>query len=165
MKTIQLIAITICAALIASCESTSSTTTSTSARMESLLVAAGFNTRKPQNAHQQTLYASLPNQVMHSGKIKGKQLYGYKDESKGVVYVGGTAQYQKLKRLVAQQKAASAPKTAAATQAAAPQQQQQASNNGQWNPTSYADPTMQDAAMVNTVTPMDGNAVKVYTEW
>jgi hypothetical protein len=152
MKNIQLIALIVFAAVMAACESTN--TSSNTSNTENMLVAAGFNTKKPQNPKQEKLYASLPNQVMHTGKVKGKQLYGYKDASKGVVYVGNRAQYQQYRRLVAQQNPK--PQQAQASQAAA------SANSGNTGP--YADPDMGPNDQLNTVQ-MDGNAIRVYTDW
>ena len=153
MKNIQLIALIVCAAVIAGCETTN--TASNTPTTESLLVAAGFNTKKPQNPRQEKLYASLPNHVLHTGKVKGKQMYGYKDASKGVVYVGGTAQYQQYKRLVAQQRPKAQPQQAQAAAAAS-------ASSGNAGP--YADPNMGPNDQLNTVQ-MDGNAIRVYSDW
>jgi hypothetical protein len=151
MKNIQFTALIVCAAIIAGCETTN--TAGNTSTTESLLVAAGFNTKKPQNPRQEKLYASLPNHVLHTGKVKGKQLYGYKDASKGVVYVGGTAQYQQYKRLVAQRNPK--PQPAAGGQAASAP----SANSGP-----YADPSMGPNDTLNTVQ-MDGNAIRVYSDW
>ena len=153
MKNIPLIVVIVCAALIAGCETTN--TASKSPSTESLLVAAGFNTKKPQNPKQEKLYASLPNHVLHAGKVNGKQMYGYKDASQGVVYVGGTAQYQQYKRLVAQQTPKAQPQKPQGGQAAP-------ANSGATGP--YADPNMGPDTQLNTVN-MDGNAIRVYSSW
>ncbi len=69
------------------------------ADQESLLSAAGFKARTPTTAKQQDLYAKLPAHQMHRATVKGKVFYLYKDEAKGVAYVGGEKQYEEYQRL------------------------------------------------------------------
>jgi hypothetical protein len=69
----------------------------------SLLSAAGFSMKQPENAKQQEIYNKLTPYKMETGMVNGKRLYGYKDEKKGVVYVGEETEYQAYKRLLVQQ--------------------------------------------------------------
>uniref|UniRef100_UPI002FCB43D4 hypothetical protein n=1 Tax=Escherichia coli TaxID=562 RepID=UPI002FCB43D4 len=69
---------------------------------ESFLSAAGFTPMQPKNAAQQPAYDNLKPYKMETGIITGKRLYGYKDEKKGVVYVGNEAQYQEFQRTLIQ---------------------------------------------------------------
>ena len=70
---------------------------------ESLLAAAGFRARTPQTPKQQELYAATPAYKVQQGTIDGKIFYAYKDEKKGVAWVGGEAEYQKYQQLAIQQ--------------------------------------------------------------
>lgn len=70
---------------------------------ESLLAAAGFRARTPQTPKQQELYAATPAYKVQQGTIDGKIFYAYKDEKKGVAWVGGEAEYQKYQQLAVQQ--------------------------------------------------------------
>ena len=70
---------------------------------ESLLSAAGFVARTPQTPKQKQLYADAPAYKVQRVTYKGKVFYAYKDEAKGVAYVGTEAQYQQYKALAIQQ--------------------------------------------------------------
>ncbi len=85
---------TICALLaLAGCASMESATE------ESLLQSAGFQSRTPTTARQQTAYAALPAYQLHKGTMKGRTIYAYKDEKKAVVYLGNKAQYTQYQQL------------------------------------------------------------------
>ncbi len=66
---------------------------------EPLLSAAGFASRTPENAKQHELYNQLPPYKLERGEYKGKLMYAYKDEAKGVAYVGDEAAYQRYQKL------------------------------------------------------------------
>ena len=74
---------------------------------ESLLSAAGFVARTPENAQQRELYAALPAYKLHRGTYKGNILYAYKDEKEGVAYVGNETAYQRYQALAVQRRIAS----------------------------------------------------------
>ena len=74
-----------------------------------LLSTAGFRVRTPQTSDQKALYASLPNNKMERGKVKGKVFYVFKDEKAGVAYVGGEPEHQRYQQLCMQQHVAQAP--------------------------------------------------------
>ena len=85
---------TICALLaLAGCASMESATE------ESLLQSAGFQSRTPTTAKQQAAYTALPAYQLHKGTMKGRTIYAYKDEKKGVVYLGNKAQYAQYQQL------------------------------------------------------------------
>ena len=84
-------------ALLCGCASTGAYNT------ESMLSAAGFTVKTPKNAQEQAIYDKLKAYKMETGVVNGKRLYGYKDEKKGVVFVGGEEQYQAYQRLAIQQ--------------------------------------------------------------
>jgi hypothetical protein len=73
---------------------------------ESLLTAAGFRIKTPQTPKQQEVYAAAPAYKVHRATVDGKTFYAYKDEEKGVAYVGGEAEYQKYQQLAVQKKIA-----------------------------------------------------------
>src|SRR5271154_3153535 len=75
----------------------------TAGNTESLLAAAGFVARTPQTPKQQQLYTDAPAYKVERITVKGKIFYAYKDEAKGIAYVGNEAQYQKYKELAIQQ--------------------------------------------------------------
>ena len=83
----------ICALVLAGCAAMES------ASQESLLQKAGFQSRTPTTAEQKAAYAKLPAYQLHRGTLKGRTLYGYKDEKAGVVYVGNQAQYAQYQQL------------------------------------------------------------------
>jgi hypothetical protein len=70
---------------------------------ESLLSAAGFRTRTPSTPKQQALYSQLAPYKLERRTKNGKVLYTYADKQKGIVYIGGEAEYQQYKRLALQQ--------------------------------------------------------------
>jgi len=73
---------------------------------ESLLIAAGFRARTPQTQRQRELYDAAPPYRIQHAVVKGKVFYAYKDERKGVAYVGGEAEYQRYQQLAIQQQVA-----------------------------------------------------------
>ena len=73
---------------------------------ESLLSAAGFKVRTPDTAEKQALYDTVPAYKVHRATANGKTFYVYKDEKKGVAYVGGEQEYQKYQELAVQQRIA-----------------------------------------------------------
>jgi hypothetical protein len=73
---------------------------------EPLLSAAGFVARTPENAKQQELYNALPPYKLHRATVKSGVIYAYKDEKKGVAYVGNEAAYQHYQQLAVQQRIA-----------------------------------------------------------
>ena len=70
---------------------------------ESLLSAAGFRTRTPSTPKQQALFSQMTPYKLERREKKGKVLYAYADKQKGIVYIGGEAEYQQYKRLALQQ--------------------------------------------------------------
>jgi hypothetical protein len=70
---------------------------------ESLLSAAGFRTRTPSTPKQQALYSQMTPYKLERRQKKGKVLYTYADKQKGIVYVGGEAEYQQYKQLALRQ--------------------------------------------------------------
>lgn len=66
---------------------------------ESLLSAAGFQTKTPSTAKQQAFYNALPPFSVEREVIKGKPVYVYADKKNGIVYFGGEAEYQRYKAL------------------------------------------------------------------
>jgi hypothetical protein len=73
---------------------------------ESLLSAAGFRARTPETAKQKELYAAVPAYKVQRASVDGKIFYAYKDEAKGVAYVGGEAEYRRYQQLAVQQRIA-----------------------------------------------------------
>jgi hypothetical protein len=73
---------------------------------ESMLSAAGFRVRTPQTPRQRELYAATPAYKVQHAVVNGKVFYAYKDERKGVAYVGGEAEYQRYQQLAVQQRIA-----------------------------------------------------------
>jgi hypothetical protein len=84
----------ICALVLAGCAAMETT-----ASQESLLQQAGFQSRTPTTAVQKAVYAKLPANQLHRVTVKGRTLYGYKDEKTGAVYLGNEAQYAQYKQL------------------------------------------------------------------
>jgi hypothetical protein len=72
----------------------------------SLLSAAGFRSRTPSTPKQQALYSQLAPYKLERRTKNGKVLYTYADKQKGIVYIGGEAEYQQYKRLALQQQVA-----------------------------------------------------------
>jgi hypothetical protein len=73
---------------------------------ESLLSAAGFVSRTPETAKQRELYAAAPAYKLQRGTVNGKVFYAYKDEKKGVAWVGDEAAYQRYHKLAVQRQIA-----------------------------------------------------------
>lgn len=70
---------------------------------EALLSAAGFRPLTPQTARQKDLFTAAPAYKVQRGTTQdGKTFYAYKDEKKGVAYVGGEAEYQRYQQLAIQ---------------------------------------------------------------
>src|SRR6266481_10064592 len=74
-----------------------------SSNTESLLSAAGFVVRTPQTDRQKQIYAALPAYKVERATVNGKAFYVYKDEKKGVAYIGREAEYQRYQQLAVQQ--------------------------------------------------------------
>ena len=72
----------------------------------SLMSAAGFRARTPETAKQKEIYAALPPNRMQHATVKGKVFYLFKDEAKGIAYVGGESEYQRYKELAIKQRIA-----------------------------------------------------------
>lgn len=72
----------------------------------SLLSAAGFKVRTPETAKQKELYAALTPNHVERATVKGKVFYLFKDEAKGIAYVGGEAEYQRYRELAIKQRMA-----------------------------------------------------------
>ena len=80
---------------------------------ESLLSAAGFQTRTPATARQQQIFSSMPPYKIQRLTLQGQVVYLYKDQRKGVVWIGGEKEYQKFQQLAVQQQIADTQLTAA----------------------------------------------------
>lgn len=78
----------------------------TASNTEPLLSAAGFSSRTPENAKQRELYEQLPPYKVQRGTYQGKVMYAYKDEKKGVAYVGDEAAYQRYQKLAIERRIA-----------------------------------------------------------
>jgi hypothetical protein len=104
MKHIAIIAASFLAALFcllgSGCASMGASST------EPLLSAAGFVSRAPENAKQQELYNQLPPYKVHRATHQGKVIYAYKDEKKGLAYVGNDQAYQRYQQLAVQRRIA-----------------------------------------------------------
>jgi hypothetical protein len=66
---------------------------------ESLLTASGFRVFTPQTPKQKELYAAAPSYKVQRAETNGRVFYAYKDEDKGVAYIGGEAEYQRYQQL------------------------------------------------------------------
>lgn len=73
---------------------------------EALLSAAGFRVKTPSTPQQQAAYAAAPSYKVHRATVNGRTFYAYKDEDKGVAYVGGDDEYQRYQQLAIQKKIA-----------------------------------------------------------
>jgi hypothetical protein len=73
---------------------------------ESLLSAAGFHVRTPETPKQKELFAAAEPYKVERVTFNGKTFYAYKQEKKGVAYIGGEAEYQKYQQLAIQQRIA-----------------------------------------------------------
>ena len=70
---------------------------------EAMLSASGFRVWTPESAKQRELYTAAPAYKVQRGTAQnGKIFYAYKDEKKGVAYVGGEAEYQRYQQLAIQ---------------------------------------------------------------
>jgi hypothetical protein len=78
-----------------------------SSNQSSMLSAAGFVSRTPQNESQRKLYDELPAYHVHRATYKGKVIYAYKNEKEGVAYVGSEAAYQRYQQIAIQKRIAS----------------------------------------------------------
>lgn len=76
------------------------------ANTEPLLSATGFVARTPETPKQKELYAAAPANKLQRVAVDGKVFYAYKDEKKGVAYVGNEADYQRYQQLAIQQRIA-----------------------------------------------------------
>ena len=72
----------------------------------SLLSAAGFRVRTPETPKQKEIYAALTPSKLQRATVNDKVFYLFKDESKGIAYVGREAEYQRYKQLSIQQRIA-----------------------------------------------------------
>ena len=77
-----------------------------SSNAESLLTAAGFRVRTPETPKRKQIYATLPAYKVERATVNGKVFYVYKDEKKGVAYIGREAEYQRYQQLAVQQQIA-----------------------------------------------------------
>jgi len=73
---------------------------------ESLLSAAGFKVRTPETPKQKELFAAAPSYKVEQIVFNGKTFYAYKQEKKGIAYIGGEAEYQKYQQLAIEQRIA-----------------------------------------------------------
>ena len=76
------------------------------ANREPLLSAAGFVARTPETAKQRELYAAAPAYHVERIEVEGKVYYAYKDEKKGIAFIGDEAAYQRYQKLAIQQRIA-----------------------------------------------------------
>ncbi|WP_367871644.1 hypothetical protein [Luteolibacter sp. Populi] len=90
----------VCGVLSSGCASMGAPST------EPLLSAAGFVSRTPENPKQQNLYNQLPPYKVHRATYQGKVIYAYKDEKKGLAYVGNEQAYQRYQQLAVQRRIA-----------------------------------------------------------
>jgi hypothetical protein len=73
---------------------------------ESMLSAAGFQTRIPSTQAQRALYNRMTPYKLERNTLQGRALYTYADKQKGLVYIGGDKAYQRYRQLALQQSAA-----------------------------------------------------------
>jgi hypothetical protein len=99
-KLLPLLLITGALGLLAGCASLDAS------NQESLLSAAGFRVRTPETPKQQELFNAAPSYKVERVTFNEKTFYAYKDEKKGVAYIGGDAEYQKYQQLAIQQRIA-----------------------------------------------------------
>ena len=100
MKAIKITSLALFAVLalaLAGCESMNA------GKYESLLSAAGFVAHTPVTPKQKELYAAAPSYKVERITANGKTFYAYKDEKKGIAYVGDEAAYQHYKQLAIRQ--------------------------------------------------------------
>ena len=70
---------------------------------ESLLTAAGFQTRAPSTPAQLAMYNRMTPYKLGRNTVNGKALYTYANKQKGIVYIGGNKAYQRYRQLARQQ--------------------------------------------------------------
>ena len=70
---------------------------------ESLLTAAGFHTRSPSTQEQWAMYKQMTPYKLERNTLKGKALYTYADQQKGIVFIGGDKAYERYQQLRNQQ--------------------------------------------------------------
>ena len=70
---------------------------------ETLLSAAGFQTRTPSTPEQQAMFNRMVPYKVERRVRNGKVLYAYADKQRNVVYIGGESEYQRYKQLGLQQ--------------------------------------------------------------
>ena len=70
---------------------------------ESLLTAAGFQTRTPSTQAQLAMYNRMTPYKLERNTINGKALYTYANKQRRVVYIGGDKPYQRYRQLARQQ--------------------------------------------------------------
>ena len=70
---------------------------------DNLFTAAGFQTRKPETPEQRLLYATAPSYRVLRAGTPWQSFYVYKDEGAGLAYVGDEVDYQRYRRLAAQE--------------------------------------------------------------
>ena len=73
---------------------------------ESLLTAAGFQTRTPSTQAQLAMYSRMTPYKLGRNTVNGKALYTYANKQKGIVYIGGNKAYQRYRQLARQQSVA-----------------------------------------------------------
>ncbi len=73
------------------------------ARTIEILSAAGFRQHTPETAEQKELYSNMPTDTVQRIEINGKVFYAYKDEKNGIPYRGDEENYERYKKLLAQQ--------------------------------------------------------------
>ena len=70
---------------------------------ETLLSAAGFQTRTPSTPEQQAMFNRMVPYKVERRVRNGKVLYAFADKQRNVVYIGGESEYQRYKQLGLQQ--------------------------------------------------------------
>lgn len=98
--------VTACLAVIGALVGMAGCASLDASNQESLLAAAGFRVFVPETARQKELYAAAPPYKVQHAVVNGKVFYAYKDEKKGVAYVGGPAEYQRYQQTAIQQRIA-----------------------------------------------------------
>lgn len=99
MKTKVIATLIACALALGVALNLSGCASANASSKEATLSAAGFRVFTPQTARQQELYAAAPSYKVQRGNANGKTFYFYKDEAKGVAYVGGEAEYQRYQQI------------------------------------------------------------------
>jgi hypothetical protein len=106
MKTHSISGIIACLLAVCCALGLSSCASMDSSNQESLLTAAGFRIKTPQTPAQLKCYADATPYKVQRATVDGKTFYAYKDEKKGVAYVGGAAEYQRYQQLALQKEIA-----------------------------------------------------------